>query len=561
MPVGATLVPTAAAAPATPAPAAVTAFTADDPVTDVRGLKGEYFRMSAPGARDFAELGATALDPEIDFPGLTGTSESATGRTEHTTARWTGQLEAPETGTHTFSAIGDNGFRLFLDGNVVIDHWQPDWDNERHSEPIVLKAGEKHDFKLEMFQDVGGASMFLRWQSDTVKKQIVPESAFTPPADFEVYPVALSVAQNGKRLQVTFKDRVGNHGKVKDHLKIEVDTSPMPVKAVRRASDNPRALVVDLAATVLKGQRVKVVYDGKGGLTSGAETVPEIGRTAKNLGTEGIDLSVGSTMALAAALLPLYLGYGLVPASSSHCSPERSSGPSTGRRSRSSGCNPSSPPSPSSSAAGAWPWCTLALEYTATTDRPTVVNLTHHAYFDLGADDIRGHTLQVDADHYLPVDPDSIPEGPQSPSPAPPSTSPPRARWVNASPWTTPKSPWPEGSTTAGCCAARTPRRSAGPPASPPPATGAPSNSGPPNRGSRSAPPTSSTGRSPTAPAAPTSATARSAWRPSTCPTRPTAPTTPAPSCALAKPCAAAPNGAFRTWAPKENRLRLSAAP
>ncbi len=290
IPVGATLVPTAAAAPA-----AVTTFTADDPVTDVRGLKGEYFRMSAPGARDFAELGATALDPEIDFPGLTGTFESATGRTEHTTARWTGQLEAPETGTYTFSAIGDNGFRLFLDGNVVIDHWQPDWDNERHSEPIALKAGEKHDFKLEMFQDVGGASMFLRWQSDTVKKQIVPESAFTPPADFEVYPVALSVAQNGKRLQATFKDRVGNHGRVKDHLKIEVDTSPMPVKAVRRASDNPRALVVDLAAPVLKDQRVKAVYDGKAGLTSGSETVPEIGRTAKNLSTHRLTTTRGAT--------------------------------------------------------------------------------------------------------------------------------------------------------------------------------------------------------------------------------------------------------------------------
>src|SRR5688500_4315524 len=32
------------------------------------------------------------------------------------------------------------------------------------------------------------------------------------------------------------------------------------------------------------------------------------------IGTEGIDLSVGSVMALAAALLPLYLGYGLLPA-------------------------------------------------------------------------------------------------------------------------------------------------------------------------------------------------------------------------------------------------------
>src|SRR3954467_15319220 len=32
------------------------------------------------------------------------------------------------------------------------------------------------------------------------------------------------------------------------------------------------------------------------------------------IGTEGIDLSVGSVMALGAALIPLYLGYGLVPA-------------------------------------------------------------------------------------------------------------------------------------------------------------------------------------------------------------------------------------------------------
>lgn len=117
---------------------------------------------------------------------------------------------------------------------------------------------------------------------------------------------------------------------------------------------------------------------------------------------------------------------------------------------------------------------TLALEYTAVTDRPTVVNLTNHAYLNLGADDILGHTLQVDADHYLPIDTGSIPEGPPAPVAAPPSTSPPRSRWGTASPGPTPNSPWPAASTTAGCCANRTPPHSAGPPASPPPATGAP---------------------------------------------------------------------------------------
>lgn len=56
---------------------------------------------------------------------------------------------------------------------------------------------------------------------------------------------------------------------------------------------------------------------------------------------------------------------------------------------------------------------TLAADYTAVTDRPTVVNLTNHAYFDLtGEGDIRGHLIEVDADSYLPVDGDGIPLGP-----------------------------------------------------------------------------------------------------------------------------------------------------
>lgn len=59
---------------------------------------------------------------------------------------------------------------------------------------------------------------------------------------------------------------------------------------------------------------------------------------------------------------------------------------------------------------------TLTLDYTATTDRATVVNLTNHAYFDLTATgDIRGHTLQVDADDYLPVDDEGIPLGAPAP--------------------------------------------------------------------------------------------------------------------------------------------------
>ncbi len=56
----------------------------------------------------------------------------------------------------------------------------------------------------------------------------------------------------------------------------------------------------------------------------------------------------------------------------------------------------------------------LTIDYEATTDAPTVVNLTNHAFFDLGG---RGealrHLLTIEADAFLPVDATSIPTGEQ----------------------------------------------------------------------------------------------------------------------------------------------------
>jgi aldose 1-epimerase len=55
---------------------------------------------------------------------------------------------------------------------------------------------------------------------------------------------------------------------------------------------------------------------------------------------------------------------------------------------------------------------TLRIDYAATTDRDTVINLTHHAYFNLGSgSDILGHELQLDGTRFLPIDETLIPLG------------------------------------------------------------------------------------------------------------------------------------------------------
>jgi aldose 1-epimerase len=54
----------------------------------------------------------------------------------------------------------------------------------------------------------------------------------------------------------------------------------------------------------------------------------------------------------------------------------------------------------------------LRLDYTATTDKDTVVNLTQHSYFNLGGEDnVLGYKVWIDADKFTPVDETLIPTG------------------------------------------------------------------------------------------------------------------------------------------------------
>ena len=261
----------ATALAATPAATA----SADDPV-EIHGLKGEYYTQSAPGAFDFDRLKATGFDPNLDFGNLEPRLAFTTGQSDGVSVRWTGKIVPERTGPHTFSIIGDNGFRLWIDGKIVIDHWVDDWDREQTGEPVELTADKAYDIKVEYFEHYGGSNLHLRWTEPGGSKEAVPQSAFRLP-DGWAYDgaTAATVTGAGRTLKLDFAERLAAPpAGLTDHLEAVIGGAKWPLAGARPDPADPRALLVALKEPVVgnktgtAGGTADVRYDGNGGLTT-----------------------------------------------------------------------------------------------------------------------------------------------------------------------------------------------------------------------------------------------------------------------------------------------------
>ncbi|MFE9614247.1 PA14 domain-containing protein [Streptomyces sp. NPDC006012] len=254
--------------------AAPAATAADDPV-EVHGLKGEYYTQSTPGAFDFDELRATGFDPQLDFDSLESRLSSATGRSDDVSVRWTGRIVPEKTGPTTFSITGDNGFRLWVGGNLVIDHWVDDWDREQTSAPVELTAGQSYDVKVEYFEHYGGSNLHVRWTPPDGTRTAIPQSAFRLPEGY-AYDGAIgtTVLEDGRTLRLDFAQPLAAPAAtVTDHLDAVIGGASWPLGKARLDPADDKSLLVELKEPVVGNKTgtargtADVRYDGTGGLT------------------------------------------------------------------------------------------------------------------------------------------------------------------------------------------------------------------------------------------------------------------------------------------------------
>ncbi|PZG39776.1 hypothetical protein C1I98_23235 [Spongiactinospora gelatinilytica] len=244
------------------------------------GLRGDYYLSSGAGRFDFAEHKATIVDPAIEPADLNPVFKLLTGREDDVTVRWTGRIAPKYSETYTFSMVGDNGYRLWIDGRPVIDHWVDDWDREQVGVPIALQAGRKYDIKIEYFEHYGGANLRLRWQSPSQAKEIVPVGAlFLPEGHDPPGPESAAVGASGTSVTLDFaEDLAALPAGAHDKLVVMVSGTAWPARSARLRRGDPSVVELTLAHAVPKqaGDNVRASYDGRGGITlAGGDPLPK----------------------------------------------------------------------------------------------------------------------------------------------------------------------------------------------------------------------------------------------------------------------------------------------
>jgi hypothetical protein len=129
-------------------------------------LTGDYYI-----GKNFETFALTRVDAGIDF---TWFGAPAAGvPTDHFSVRWTGQVIPQFTQTYTFITSADDGVRLWVNGQLLVDNWQDQGVTERQG-TIELTAGVPAEIRLEFYDFEWGAIVKLEWQSAGQPRQVIP---------------------------------------------------------------------------------------------------------------------------------------------------------------------------------------------------------------------------------------------------------------------------------------------------------------------------------------------------------------------------------------------------
>jgi mono/diheme cytochrome c family protein len=146
------------------------------PNTSGSGLRGDYFaNLSLSGTPGLTRVQAVDFDWGTASPG-------APIPADNFSVRWTGTVRAATSGTYRFQTRSDDGVRLYVNGNLIINNWTDHSPTNNSSASISLTAGQRYSIRMEYYERGGGAVARLRWLTPGSFSYVtIPASALFAP--------------------------------------------------------------------------------------------------------------------------------------------------------------------------------------------------------------------------------------------------------------------------------------------------------------------------------------------------------------------------------------------
>nr|MDA3853076.1 PA14 domain-containing protein [Bacteroidales bacterium] len=148
-------------------------FNKAESVEMAHGLRARYYSGS-----DFNALALERIDTTIAFD-WSDVSPMASLLADNYSVRWQGKIKAPHSGVFTFFINSDDGRKLWIDDQLIIDRWQA--GSSTYSATISLEKDQLYTIKVEYFENVGNAHIQLDWMTSSIDRQCIPSSALFLP--------------------------------------------------------------------------------------------------------------------------------------------------------------------------------------------------------------------------------------------------------------------------------------------------------------------------------------------------------------------------------------------
>lgn len=121
------------------------------------GLQGQYYNNTSIAGSPVL----SRIDPNLSFGFING-SPGAGVNEKNWSARWSGSLTPPTSGSYTLFLSSDDGSRLYVNGSLAIDNWG-DHGNQTKSATLDLIAGQAYSIEVQYYQGGGESSLHLGW--------------------------------------------------------------------------------------------------------------------------------------------------------------------------------------------------------------------------------------------------------------------------------------------------------------------------------------------------------------------------------------------------------------